>query len=84
MASNRHDRNASGDALGTNLGLTWDWVADLTREFNKINSEELEELADQLSPFSEHYLHNVVTILGEDDIKKIGKWTEKTLSQRYF
>ena len=23
------------------LALTWDWVADLTREFNKINNEEL-------------------------------------------
>ena len=33
------------------LGLTWDWVPDLTRELNNINSEELDTLADQLSPF---------------------------------
>jgi len=34
------------DSLGTvliiHLGLTWDWVSDLTREFNKLNSPELE------------------------------------------
>jgi len=33
------------------LGLTWDWVPDLTRELNEINSEEQDTLADQLSPF---------------------------------
>jgi hypothetical protein len=73
-----------GMILVMHLGLTWDWIPDLTREFNKINSEELELLAEQFSPFSEHYLHNLVTILDDDDIKKIDKWTEKTLSQRYF
>jgi len=72
-----------GMGLVMHLGLTWDWVADLTREFNKVNSEELEELADQFSPFAEYYLHNVVTILREDDIINTDKWTSKTLSERY-
>jgi acyl-homoserine lactone acylase PvdQ len=35
-----------GMLLVMHLGLTWDWIPDLTREFNKINSEELELLAD--------------------------------------
>ena len=65
------------------LALTWDWVADLTREFNKINNEELQELSEQLSPFAEYYLHNVVTILRDDDIQQLGQWSEKTLSERY-
>jgi len=37
-----------------------------------------------LSPFAEYYLHNVVTILRDDDIEKLGWWSNKTLSERYI
>ena len=75
------------DSLGMmllmHLGLSWDWVSDLTREFNKINDDELSEIAEQLSPFTKQYLNNVVTILRDEDLKESGFWSEKTLSERY-
>jgi len=51
------------------LGLTWDWQSDLIREINKSQSKDLEEIAEQLSPFTHNFLHNVITILRDDDIK---------------
>ncbi len=66
------------------MGITWDWLNDLVRDIHKMESDELMELSEQLTPFSSHYLHNLVTILDDDDLKQMGRYNEKTLSERYF
>ena len=66
------------------MGITWDWLNDLVRDIHKMESQELMELSEQLTPFSSHYLHNLVTILDDDDLKQMGRYSEKTLSERYF
>lgn len=54
------------------------------REVNKMESEELRYLADELTPFTKNYLHNMVTILDDSDAIRMGKYDEKTLSEKYL
>ena len=49
-----------------------------------MESQELADLAEELSPFSKTYLVNMVTVLDESDTIRMGKWSEKTLSERYI
>ena len=48
-----------------------------------MESEELRLLAEELTPFTSNYLVNLVTILDDDDVKRMGKWSEKTLAEKY-
>jgi len=67
-----------------NFSLTWDWAQDFMREVNKMESEELNALADELTPYTKNYLHNMVTVLDKSDAKRMGKWSDKPLSERYL
>lgn len=49
-----------------------------------MESQELADLAEELSPYTKNYLVNMVTILDESDTIRMGKWSDKTLSERYF
>lgn len=44
-----------------------------------MESEELREWAEELTPFTSNYLVNLVTVLDDSDVKRMGKWSEKTL-----
>ena len=41
-------------------------------------------LADELIPYNSNFLLNLVTVLDDSDLKRMGKWSEKTLSERYL
>jgi acyl-homoserine lactone acylase PvdQ len=75
------------DSLGIlnliKFSLTWDWPKDFMREILKSESPELAELADELVPYTAEYLHKLVTVLEEEDLRRMGKWSEETLSQKY-
>lgn len=64
-----------------NFSLTWDWAQDFMREVNKMESEELANLADELTPYTKNYLINMVTVLDDSDVKRLGKWSDKPLSE---
>lgn len=66
------------------FSLTWDWAQDFQREVHKVMHPELADLAEELTPYSKNYLHNVVTILDEEDVRQMGKWSETPLSDRFF
>ena len=66
------------------FSLTWDWAQDFMREVLKMENPELADLADQMTPFSAEYLHNMVTVLDDDDLRRMGKYSDITLSERYF
>lgn len=65
------------------FSLTWDWPKDFMREILKSESPELAELADELVPYTAEYLHNLVTVLEEADLRRMGKWSDETLSEKY-
>jgi penicillin G amidase len=65
------------------LSLLWDWSLDLHREILKLESDELSELADQITPFTMENLWTRTSIIDEADWKQQGKWSEKTLSEAY-
>jgi acyl-homoserine lactone acylase PvdQ len=67
-----------------NLSLTWDWTQDFTREVIKSQSEEMRILAEELIPYNANFFYNLVSVLDDSDLKRMGKWSEKTLSERYF
>ena len=48
-----------------------------------MEGEELREWAEELTPFTSNYLVNLVTVLDDSDVKRMGKWSEKTLGERY-
>lgn len=56
---------------------------DFVREGYKMESDELREFAEKIAPFVGDHLHNLVTILDNDDLIRLGKWSLKTLSERY-
>lgn len=49
-----------------------------------MESEELNILAEELTPFTSNYLINMVTVLDESDVRRMGKWSDKTLGERYL
>ena len=49
-----------------------------------MESEELRVLADELTPFTKNYLINMTTVLDDSDAKRMGKWSEETLSEKYL
>ena len=65
------------------LSLTWDWTQDWVREVLKLESPELEKIAEIIVPFTQEYMKEMVTAIDDDDLKKMGQWSEKTLNQRY-
>ena len=67
-----------------NLSLTWDWTQDFTREVIKSQSEEMRLLAEELIPYNANFFYNLVSVLDDSDLKRMGKWSDKTLSERYF
>ncbi len=67
-----------------NFSLTWDWAQDFMREVNKMESEELANLADELTPYTKNYLNNMVTVLDDSDVKRLGKWSDKPLSEVFL
>ena len=66
------------------FSLTWDWAQDFLREVNKNQSEDLLLLADQLTPFTKNYLVNMVTVLDDEDLKVMGKFSEESLTDKYL
>ena len=65
------------------FSLTWDWPKDFLREILKSESSELAEIADELVPYTSEYLHKLVTVLDDDDVKRMGKWSDTTLADKY-
>ena len=70
--------SAKDPLLGTltmQMSLLWDWGLDLHREILKLESEELGDLADQISPFTMEHLWTRTAIIDEVDWKEQGKWS---------
>jgi penicillin amidase len=51
------------------LHLTWNFAQDFTREAVRQTHPDLAELFEEIIPFQTDYLHNLVTILDEADLK---------------
>jgi acyl-homoserine lactone acylase PvdQ len=79
-----HPIDSLANILLINFSLTWDWAQDFTREVNKMESEELRILAEELTPFTSNFLVNMVTVLDDSDVHRMGKWSDKTLGERYL
>jgi hypothetical protein len=56
----------------------------MLREIQKMENEELRELTDELTPYTANYLNNLITVLDDSDVRRMGKYNNKTLSERYF
>jgi len=54
------------------FNLTWNWANDLLREAFRQRSEELEEILDDLIPFTSDKLPETLTIVDEEDLKYWG------------
>lgn len=49
-----------------------------------MESEDLKALADELTPYTKNYLVNMVTVLDDSDAKRMGKWSDLSLSEKYI
>jgi len=57
-----------------NFHLSWNWSQDLLREV--MDDFGLEDLLEEIVPFTAEYTHKMVTIIGEEDIKDTQHWSE--------
>lgn len=62
--------------------LSWNWAQDLFREVLLIS--DLEDLVEEIIPFTANYSTNMVTIVDTEDIKGTPHWSDETLSERYL
>ena len=51
------------------FNLTWNWTNDLLRESLRQKHLELEEIVEELVPFTSDMLPETLTIVDEDDLK---------------
>jgi len=64
-----------------NFRLSWNWGQDLLRDV--LEREGLEDLVEELFPFTAEYSHNLVTIMDPEDLKGTPLWSEETLTKKY-
>ncbi|CDW85943.1 penicillin amidase family protein [Stylonychia lemnae] len=64
-----------------NFHLSWNWNQDMMRELLSIIG--LEDMVEIIYPFNADYAHNLVTIVGDEDIQGTRFWSDATLSERY-
>ena len=65
------------------LLLTWDWAANLQREGLRQKHPDLNNLMEEIMPFTTDFLYDVVPIVDDSDLKKQGLYSEEPLVKRY-
>ena len=63
--------------------LSWNWMNDLAREALRQKHPDLGDMADEINPFMSEYLHDILTIVDDDDLKQFGQYSEVTLLEKY-
>lgn len=63
--------------------LTWNWNNDLGREAFRQKHPDLAEMAEELNPFMNDYLNDLLTVVEDEDLKEFGQYNMYTLSDRY-
>lgn len=64
-----------------NFHLSWNWGQDLLREV--LETAGLEDLVEEIFPFTAEFSHNMVTIIDQEDIKGTKFWSDQSLTDRY-
>jgi hypothetical protein len=65
-----------------NFHLSWNWGQDLLRDV--LEKEGLEDMVEEIFPFTAEYAHNLVTIVDPEDLKGTRFWSDETLLERYY
>jgi penicillin amidase len=60
-----------------NFHLSWNWGQDLLRDV--LEKAGLEDLVEEIFPFTAEYAHNMVTIIDGEDIRGTKFWSDETL-----
>eukprot|EP00347_Sterkiella_histriomuscorum_P007762 403347656 len=64
-----------------NFHLSWNWGQDLMRDM--LSQSGLEDMVEQIFPYTADYSYNMVTVIDEEDIKGTQFWSDETLSEKY-
>lgn len=65
------------------FSVTYDWGPTLHREALRQTHPDLEVFSEDIYSFTADMMDEIVPILDDDDLKRMGHYSEKTLSQRY-
>ena len=76
-----HPIDSLSSLLLIGFHLTSDWTQDLIREIYK--QEGLQNFADEMVPFAMVNSHLTNSVLSDDDLKRMDKWSDETLSEQY-
>jgi len=60
-----------------NFHLSWNWGQDLLREV--ISQAGLDDMVEEIIPFTAEFTHNLVTVIDPEDIKGTKLWSDETL-----
>jgi acyl-homoserine lactone acylase PvdQ len=66
-----------------NFHLTFNWQEDLHRSLVAQFHPDMEELIDEMLPYSANNAYDLVTILDDSDVRFMGQWSDETLFERY-
>jgi acyl-homoserine lactone acylase PvdQ len=67
-----------------NFHLSYNWNMDLVRDLVKdLDDGALASMVEELVTFSAEHAHNLSTSLNDEDMRRAGLWSEKTLLERY-
>ena len=50
--------------------LSWNWMNDLAREALRQKHPDLADMAEEINPFMSKYMHDMVTIIEDEDLKE--------------
>ena len=64
-----------------NFHLSWNWGQDLLREV--LSKSGLEDMVEEIFPFTAEFSHNMVTIIDAEDLKNTSTWSDETLVEQY-
>ena len=55
----------------------------MASELFKEKDADLGELVEEMLPFTSEFMHDIVTIVDEDDLKEWDQYSEESLLERY-
>lgn len=65
-----------------NFHLSWNWGQDLLRDV--LEHSGLEDMVEEIFPFTAEYSHKLVTIMDLDDVKGTQHFSPETLIEQYY
>ena len=63
--------------------LTWNWANDLQKLAMRQSHPDIADILEEVIPFTTDFLHDVVPIVDDEDLKQWGQYSDELLVNKY-